>query len=248
MRGLYDTPAAYRIDEAQAAAPVPPVEAVLFDFSNTLFRMIDARMWLRRVAAATGRAAETEREDFFEDTIAQIEQTGALPEVAAAQAGRDLDPRRHWEATFEWWRRVDFLRGRERAAYEQLSAPDAWVPYADTEPVLRELARRGLPVAIVSDFAWDLGVHLKHFGLDDLVAARILSYEVGAEKPSPEIFRAACDRLGVDPRAALMVGDNPARDGGAASIGARAYILPAEQRTGERGLRHVLGFLDRDED
>lgn len=244
MRGLYDTPAGYRIDEAEAAAPVPPVQAVLFDFSNTLFRMIDTHTWLRRVAEETGRSAEIEREGCFADTVRQLDETVAHPEVEAAQVGRDLDPERHWRATYEWWRRVDFLRGHERTAYEAMSAPDAWVPYADTEPVLRELAARGIPVAVVSDFAWDVGLHLKHFGLDGLVAARILSYQVGAEKPSPEIFQAACDRLGVDPRAALMVGDNPARDGGASAIGIRAYILPAEQRTGERGLGHVLGFLD----
>ena len=245
MRGLYDTPAGYRIDEAAAAAPVPPVEAVLFDFSNTLFRMIDAETWLRRVADATGRAAAAGDRDLLDLTLRQLEEAAAHPEVVAAQRGRDLDPERHRQATYEWWRRVDFLRGHEEAAYEQMRAPDAWVPYADTEPVLRELARLGVPTAVVSDFAWDPGVHLERFGLGDLIAARIVSFEVGAEKPSPEIFAAACDRLGVDARAALMVGDNPARDGGAAAIGARAYILPAEQRTGERGLRHVLGFLER---
>jgi hypothetical protein len=40
-----------------------------------------------------------------------------------------------------------------------------------------------------------------------------------------------------------MVGDNPAKDGGAAASGLRAFILPGEIRTGERGLAHVLGFL-----
>jgi FMN phosphatase YigB (HAD superfamily) len=40
-----------------------------------------------------------------------------------------------------------------------------------------------------------------------------------------------------------MVGDNPAKDGGAAATGLRAYILPGEVRLGERGLSHVLDFL-----
>ena len=34
-----------------------------------------------------------------------------------------------------WWKQVDFLRGAEEAAYRELTAPDAWVPYPDTEPV-----------------------------------------------------------------------------------------------------------------
>ena len=40
-----------------------------------------------------------------------------------------------------------------------------------------------------------------------------------------------------------MVGDNPARDGGATACGLRAYILPAEQRTGDRGLAEVLRLV-----
>ncbi|MEU5154150.1 hypothetical protein [Glycomyces sp. NPDC021274] len=40
-----------------------------------------------------------------------------------------------------------------------------------------------------------------------------------------------------------MVGDSPARDGGAVACGLRTYLLPAEPRTGERGLSHVLDFL-----
>ncbi|GGS79492.1 hypothetical protein GCM10010270_59460 [Streptomyces violaceus] len=40
---LFETPSAYRPTPAQMAAPVPAVEAVLFDFSNTIF---DLETWL----------------------------------------------------------------------------------------------------------------------------------------------------------------------------------------------------------
>lgn len=40
-----------------------------------------------------------------------------------------------------------------------------------------------------------------------------------------------------------MVGDNPVRGGGAAACGLRTYILPAENRTGERGLADVLRLV-----
>jgi FMN phosphatase YigB (HAD superfamily) len=53
------------------------------------------------------------------------------------------------------------------------------------------------------------------------------------------LFLKACAEFGADPRATLMVGDNPVRDGGAAACGLRTYILPAEHRTGERGLMDV---------
>ena len=54
---LFETPSAYRPSEAEMAAPAPPVQAVLFDFSNTLFQMIDLETWLRRVGSAAGRLA-----------------------------------------------------------------------------------------------------------------------------------------------------------------------------------------------
>ncbi|HKS99417.1 MAG TPA: HAD-IA family hydrolase, partial [Rugosimonospora sp.] len=165
------------------------------------------------------------------------------PEVVAEQAGRDTAAAAHRRAMCAWFAAVDFLRGYEDAAYRQVIAADAWLPYPDTGPVLRELAARGIPVGVVSDIGWDLRVHLAHHGLADLVGAVAMSYQVGREKPDPLIFLKACSDLGVDPRRTLMVGDSPARDGGAAAVGIRSFILPAEHRTGERGLRQVLSLL-----
>jgi HAD superfamily hydrolase (TIGR01549 family) len=83
-----------------------------------------------------------------------------------------------------WWSDVDFLRGVEEVAYD----------------VPRALHEAGLRIGIVSGFAWDLRVHLKHQGLAHLVDTCVISYEVGREKPDPELFRAACEELGADPR------------------------------------------------
>ena len=116
----------------------------------------------------------------------------------------------------------------------------------DTGPVLRALRERGLRIGIVSDFAWDLRVHLDHDGLTGLVDACVLSCEMGREKPDPQLFLKACADMGTAPRATLMVGDKPARDGGATACGLPTYLLSAEDRTGERGLAPVLGIVDAD--
>ncbi|MFF4689808.1 HAD family hydrolase [Streptomyces sp. NPDC001307] len=110
----------------------------------------------------------------------------------------------------------------------------------------RALRDQDLRIGIVSDFAWDLRVHLAHHGLADLFDACVITYEMGREKPDPRLFRKACADLGTDPRTTLMVGDNPSRDGGATACGLRAYILPAEHRTGPHGLDQVLGLVARD--
>jgi len=143
-----------------------------------------------------------------------------------------------------WFTHVPWLRGHESVAHRHVTSDESWVPYTDTKPVLEDLRRRGVKVGIVSDFAWDLRSHLRYHGLVDLVGTCALSYEVGVEKPDPEIFLHACAALGADPRGTLMVGDNPVRDGGSVHAGIRAFILPTEHRTGERGLAQIFGILD----
>ncbi|MFF4590391.1 HAD family hydrolase [Streptomyces sp. NPDC000345] len=225
------------------AAPVPDVQAVLFDFSNTLFQMIPLETWLRRVGHASGRLALLDEPGAEAEISRQLRTAFRLPSVVALQQGRDLSPERHRQAMHGWWRHVDFLRDAEEMAYRELTAPDAWIPYPDAEPTLRTLRSRGLRIAIVSDFAWDLRAHLARHRMDGLIDGCVISYEHGREKPDPHLFLQACADLGTDPRATLMVGDNPVRDGGATACGLRTYILPAENRTGERGLTDILRLV-----
>jgi HAD superfamily hydrolase (TIGR01493 family) len=237
VRALFDLTTAYEPTDDERRDPVPAVGAVLFDFSNTLFHMVDVRTWLERVAAVTGHALDVD------DALADVATAAARPDVLAAQEGRDLSETAHRDAMRAWFSHVPALAGVEDTAVDVLRAPEAWVPYPDTAEVLGALAARGVPVGVVSDIGWDIRAHARHAGLADLVGSWTLSCEIGTEKPDPVVFRAACASLGVDPRAALMVGDNPARDGGAVTLGCRAFLLPGEHRLGERGLRAVLDLV-----
>ncbi|ANS70207.1 HAD family hydrolase [Streptomyces lincolnensis] len=86
--------------------------------------------------------------------------------------------------------------GIEETAYRELTAPDAWLPYRDTEPTRRALRARGVRIGIGSDFAWDLRIHLARAGLEDLIDACVISCEAGREKPDPQLFLKACADLG----------------------------------------------------
>ncbi|MGW2811963.1 HAD family hydrolase, partial [Streptomyces sp. NPDC001450] len=209
------------------AAAVPHVQAVLFDFSNTLFQMISLETWLRRVGRASGRLALLAEPGAEAEISRQLRTAFRLPSVVALQQGR-LETR-------------GLPARRRRRGLPGTHRPGRLDP--DTEPTLRALRSRGLRVAIVSDFAWDLRTHLAHHGMDTLVDSCVISYEQGREKPDPHLFFKACADLGTEPRATLMVGDNPVRDGGATTCGLRTYILPAENRTGERGLADVLRLM-----
>jgi HAD superfamily hydrolase (TIGR01549 family) len=237
---LYSLPTAFPTAEEDLAAPVPPIEAVLFDFANTLFRMLPTERFLARVWERAGRDPRTLD---AAAVAAQVREAALLPHVIEAQAGRDLSVPRHHASTQVWFAEVPAFEGIAEIAYEQVLLSETWYPYTDTEPVLRGLAARGVPVGVVSDIPFDLRATFADHGVGEYVSAYALSFELGLEKPDPRMFLKACADLGADPRRTLMVGDNAPRDGGAVAANLRAYLLPSEPKTGERGLDAVLRLV-----
>jgi putative hydrolase of the HAD superfamily len=175
------------------------------------------------------------------------------PDVALAEhrqmaqelaKGRDLSPQAHRDVWVSLFSRADRVApGISRALYDRVMDPLSWVPFADTRPTLEALRDRRRKVGVVSNVPRDLRPVFAAHGLGDLVDAFTHSFEVGAEKPDPAIFRAACRALGTAPGATLMVGDHPAADGGAERAGMRVFILPAEFDGEVRGLARVLDLL-----
>jgi HAD superfamily hydrolase (TIGR01509 family) len=237
---LYSLPTAYDTTDEELTSSVPQLEAVLFDFANTLFRMVPTDVFLERVWRDAGR----DPADLDAAAIARaVREAGELPHVRAAQEHRDTSLERHREASRLWFSEVPQLADIFDVVYAAILAPENWFPYEDTAPVLRELAARGIPVGVVSDIVWDLRENFAAAGLADEVGAYTLSFQVGYEKPDPRMFLKTCAELGADPRRTLMVGDNAPRDGGAVACGLRTLLLPSEPKVGERGLRAVLRLL-----
>ena len=105
--------------------------------------------------------------------------------------------------------------------------------YEDVLPVLASLREAGIRIGLVSNTSRDLGAFVEHFSLD--VDAWISSGVHGKVKPSPTIFLAALELLGVEPAAAVMVGDSPLDDvEGARALGMQAYLVDREGRFPER--------------
>ena len=101
--------------------------------------------------------------------------------------------------------------------------------YEDALPVLEELRRLGLGLALVSNGVRDLDEFVLHHGLD--VDAAVCSRAHGRIKPHETIFRAALERLGVEPGDAVMVGDSLEDDvEGARALGMRALLVDRENR------------------
>ncbi|MCC9310025.1 HAD-IA family hydrolase [Kitasatospora sp. RB6PN24] len=227
------------------------IRGVLFDFSGTLFRIESTAEWLDTCTRAAGLdLPDGERADL----VRRLDRFGALPggpgprEVPEAieplWAARDLTSDEHRAAYTALARAAELPVGLSAdALYDRHRSPAAWQPYRDAGPTLRELRRRGLPIAVLSNIGWDLRPVFVSHGLDGLVDDYLLSFELGVRKPDPAIFQAACDRLGLAPADVLMVGDQPA-DAAATAIGCRHFPvddLPVTERPA--GLMPVLELV-----
>ena len=229
------------------------ITAVMFDFSQTLFRSESTSLWLDAGLVRMGlELPEPERAALAE----------RLLETAGMPGGPE--PRRLPEELRELWDRRDLDAASHRAAYQGLSLaadlpdpalaevlydrhmePEAWRPYPDAKATLTELRLRGVPVAVVSNIGWDPRPLFVHFGLDELIGVYVLSYEHGAKKPDPALFKVALDALGRTGAETLMVGDNPSADGGAVALGCTFHhVLPVPVDERPDALAAVLGMLD----
>ncbi len=219
------------------------IEAVLFDFSGTLFRLEDDESWAADLVTADGRpldAAETA--EIQRRMTTPVEQVVEFDERGLyAWRHRDLSPELHREAYMEVLRQSGLPLPNAERFYSRVMDALAWTPYPDTGAVLKSLDAQGIPVAIVSNIAFDVRPAFAAHGWQREVAAYALSYEVGAMKPDARIFRWALDRLGVRPEAALMVGDSREADGGATTLGCGfAWVDPQPTAQRPDGLRTAL--------
>jgi HAD superfamily hydrolase (TIGR01509 family) len=206
------------------------IRGVLFDYSGTLFRFEPGPGW------PSGVADEAARERLVTVLTAPTLSADHLPpDLAGAWERRDLDPDVHRTVYLASLASsgVALTEAESEAVYRSLTDPGSWQPYPDTVEVLRSLRADGVPVAVVSNIAWDIREVFRGHGTEDLVTEFVLSYVEGVVKPDPKIFTIACQRIGVAPAEALMVGDSPENDGGAAAIGCATAIvdpLPTSER------------------
>jgi putative hydrolase of the HAD superfamily len=243
------------------------VEAVVFDWGGTLTPWHDVdlpeqwRVFAREIHGVPVESDAVSAEDLahahaLADRILAAEEAAwarGRQERSSADlasildaAGVDADHERHYLAL---------------AAYRRF-----WEPHTRTDaqvrPLWEGLRERGLRIGVLSNTIWSRDYHREIFARDgvlDLVDADIYSSEIDHVKPHPEAFREICRRLGVEPRAAVYVGDRIFEDvHGPQQAGMRAIWIPhSDIPAGQRvevtaipdahahELLDILGIVDR---
>jgi HAD superfamily hydrolase (TIGR01509 family) len=182
------------------------LEAVLFDWGNTLVRV----EWDEELVLAGQRAALGRDDPEFTRRWRELMLGDAHGHRPYAELLAELgveDPDAFIDAEHAVW----------REAYTVLAAAPA---------LLESLRGRGLRTGLVAnswpDPARILRADADAFGLAQLLDVLVFADEPGVRKPAPEPFLHACRELGVEPGAALFVGDDLVKDvQAAAAVGMR---------------------------
>ncbi|TCN58131.1 HAD superfamily hydrolase (TIGR01509 family)/HAD superfamily hydrolase (TIGR01549 family) [Rhodococcus sp. SMB37] len=211
-------------------------DAVLFDFSGTLFRLEEDDSWMEQITDNAGAQFDVHQQAELMRRLTA--PTGQPVEMDAeehhAWTNRDRDPAWHREAYLTVLRKSGVADPQQaQNLYAKVTDPACWTVYPDTVPVIEALSGEGYRIGVLSNIAFDIRPAFAVLGVDDLVSAFTLSFEVGAVKPEPEIFRYAVETLGVDPTRTLMIGDSEKADGAARKIGC-SFELVEPRPTAER--------------
>ncbi|MFD4250302.1 MULTISPECIES: HAD family hydrolase [Amycolatopsis] len=212
------------------------IQAVMFDFSGTLFRLEQNSSWLSDLTTPDGAPLDVEAQtELMRRMTAPTGQVVELSdEYQHAWENRDLDPALHRKIYLEVLRKSGVAHAHQaEALYNRLIDPAEWTPYPDTEAALKDTAAKGVKVGVLSNIAFDIRPAFAMRGYTDFVDEFLLSFEEGYIKPQPEVFRLLIDKLGVAPEDTLMVGDSEEADGGAKALGC-AFALVDPLPTTER--------------
>jgi HAD superfamily hydrolase (TIGR01509 family) len=179
------------------------IEAVLFDWNNTLVQFI----WDDDLVSAAHRAALGRDDPGFttrwRESVLGDGVKRPYAEILGELGVEDVDA--FIDAEHEAWR-------------------PAYAPLASAQALLDALRSRGIKTGVVANSWPDPGRILRAdaeaLGLARLLDVMVFSEELGVGKPSPEIFLHALRTIGVEPEAAMFVGDGLVNDvQGAANVG-----------------------------
>ncbi|MCS6799181.1 MAG: HAD family hydrolase [Myxococcota bacterium] len=223
----------------------PPPRAVLFDAGGTLVLLDTARVATTlaglglSVTPEAVRAAEGPARRVYERFLAEggrhADGWGVYARVALERAGV---PRER-------------LADAALAVRAEHDRRNLWsVPAPGVQDCLQRLRDAGLRLGVVSNSEGTIGAMLAEIGLAPFFEVVVDSHFEGVQKPDPEIFRRALQRMGaLEPTDVAYVGDVPGVDvAGARAAGLRAILVdPADAFADFEGAPRIRSLAELSE-
>jgi putative hydrolase of the HAD superfamily len=210
------------------------IKAVFFDVGNTLLHTAQSTAkTCRRVLAAHGH-------DLSLATVKAAMRQADIQHMARYHALHDdwAQPHTIQALWLNYYRQVFDQLGLydedQQLSHELIAwygQPTAWQPFPEVRSVLERLHDHGLCVGAVSDWAQTLPRILHAHDLSRFLDFVLCSGAIGFAKPSPQLYRLALQRAGVQPHEAIHVGDSYYADvRGARAAGIHPVLIDRQGR------------------
>lgn len=213
---------------AAAAAGWPPPRGLLLDAMGTLIGL----------RATVGHTYAAVAADFHIqlDATAVDRAFGAIYRSAPPLAFPNLHGAALDQAERRWWAdRIDALlealgqppgpEALHRRLFDRFAEASLWRVHDEVPAALERWRRRGLRLAVVSNFDQRLDGLLEQLGLLPLLDAVVVSSRAGAAKPSPLPFQQALAALELTAAEAWHLGDSPEDVSGARAAGLPCLLV-----------------------
>lgn len=156
----------------------------------------------------------------------------------------------------DWWRRVvrevfspfgafDRFDDYFDELFAHFARAESWMLYPEAVETLRELSRRGLKLAVVSNFDSRLIEILHGLGVAGWFDGIFVSSYVGYAKPDRRIFDIILQARQLVPEQVLHVGDSMANDvAGAASAGLKGILVDRKGAHRDAAISRVGSLIE----
>ncbi len=101
-----------------------------------------------------------------------------------------------------------------------------FVAYNDSLPALKSVKSRDLIIGVISNIGQEIDSYCDELGFSPFLDFKVTSFEVGFDKPRPEIFQLALQKAGCAANEALFIGDQYEQDiAGSRGVGMKPVLI-----------------------
>lgn len=177
-------------------------KAVLFDFDETLQdRTLAFESYMDAVL------------DMYLPDISEDDRIKYKKDMVDTGNGGYVNRVEWYQNLLNMWGYADKLDAEVLANHYDTTFGDHNVIFPNSIPLLKELKSRGLIVGVITNGPAYLQNHkMDESGLRPYCDIVVVSGDIGIHKPDPEIFKYTADKLGIDTKDCVYVGDHPIND------------------------------------
>lgn len=107
----------------------------------------------------------------------------------------------------------------------------AFKSFDDSVEALKLVKTKNLSAGVISNVRQEIDTYCRELGFEPYLDFKVTSFEVGYDKPRPEIFQMALSKAGVKASEAMYIGDQYNQDVvGARGVGMKAILIDRKRR------------------